>query len=163
MREGYNWRQVLVHYAALSGVLAGFCVVFIALILGGLANDIDIFKSGITFSQISVLIFGLSTGLFIFSAELFLHAKGFDVFDLPDSYKQYLKKNVVGETKEAWERFEDENLEKIQKCEKKARCCYNFAIFALFFGLYFAITPSNFVIAFLVLILGAALELMQFF
>nr|MDO8080821.1 hypothetical protein [Candidatus Freyarchaeota archaeon] len=90
MSTGYNWRVTLTHFASISGVLAGFCVAFIALILGGRIADIEIYYSGLTFGQIAVLLFGISTGLFISAAELFLvvsllHVyllEGFDFFYL---------------------------------------------------------------------------------
>jgi len=68
---GYNWRKTLIHFASISGILAGFCVTFIAFILGGPVADIEICTSGVSFGQVAVLLFGISTGLFIYASELF--------------------------------------------------------------------------------------------
>jgi hypothetical protein len=40
--RGYNWRNTLTDFASVSGVLAGFCVAFIGLILGWSIADIKI-------------------------------------------------------------------------------------------------------------------------
>ena len=161
MSEGYNWRQTLAHFAAISGALAGFCVTFIALILGGPVADIEICTTGVTFGQTAVLLFGIATALFICSAELFLLSKSFDTFDLSNQYQQFLKENIVGKTKEEWERFEDEQKERCRHNEKLARNCYNFAVFIIFGGLFLAIAPYNIIIAVIVAGLGILLEAWQ--
>lgn len=160
MSTGYNWRNTLTHFASISGVLAGFCVTFIALILGGKVADIKIFTSGITFGQVATLFFGISTGLFICAAELFLYAKEFDVFGIPEPYRKLLKDDCKLEKKE-WAEFEDEQTERCRQNERLGRRCYNSAIFIVFGGLFFAIAPYNLLIAFLVSIIGIALELFQ--
>lgn len=76
MSTGYNWRSTLTHFASISGVLAGFCIAFIALVLGGRIADIEIYTGGVTFGQVAVLLFGISTGFFICAAELFFACKG---------------------------------------------------------------------------------------
>lgn len=160
MSTGYNWRNTLTHFAAISGVLAGFCVAFIALTLGGQVADIEIWTSGATFGQISVLLFGISAGLFVCAAELFLNAKEFDVFDIPTPYRELLKDDCEQKKKD-WVEFEDEQTAKCLRSESLGRKCYNSAIFIIFGGLFFAIAPYNIVIAVVVAGLGILLELWQ--
>jgi|YelNatPaOPRAMG01_1025707.scaffolds.fasta_scaffold57400_3 dolichol kinase len=157
---GYNWRNTLTDFAAISGVLAGFCIAFIALILGGPVADTEIFSSGVTFGRVAVLLFGISTGLFICAAELFLYAKEFDVFSVPESYRKLLKEDCELKKKD-WAKFEDEQTEQCRRNEKLGRRCYNSAIFAMFGGLFFAIAPYNHPIAIIVSGLGIMLESWQ--
>lgn len=86
-----NWIASLVHFASISGVLAGFCITFIALVLGGQVADVDICTMGVTFGQISVLLFGTSTVFFIAAAQRFLHARETHTWDLPNDYKRFVK------------------------------------------------------------------------
>lgn len=160
MSTGYNWRNTLTHFAAISGVLAGFCVAFIALILGGPVADIEICTGGVTFGQVAVLFFGISTALFICAAELFLYAKEFDVFSIPEPYQKLLKEDCKLK-KKAWAEFEDEQTEQCRHNERLGRRCYNSAIFIIFVGLFFAIAPYNLPIAILISGLGILLEAWQ--
>jgi hypothetical protein len=66
------------------GVLAGFCVTFVALILGGKIADSRIEPTVVTYGQVAVLLFGLSTSLFICASEFFMLANDFDVFSIPE-------------------------------------------------------------------------------
>lgn len=157
---GYNWRETLTEFASISGVLAGFCVAFIALILSGPIADIGIGATGVTFGQIAVLLFGISTGLFIGATEFFLHAKEFDVFSIPEPYRQRLKEHCELE-KEDWTEFEDEETKLCRKNEQTGRRFYNVAIFIIFGGLLFAIAPYNLLIAILVSGFGILLESWQ--
>lgn len=157
---GYNWRNTLTHFASISGVLAGFCVTFVALILGGPVADIEICTSGVTFGQIAVLIFGISAGLFICATELFLYAKEFDVFSIPDTYRQLLKAGCELEKKE-WAEFEDDHTKRCRHNERLGRKCYNLATFTIFIGLFFAVVPYNLPIAIIVSGLGISLESWQ--
>ena len=156
-----NWRNTLAHHAAIAGVLAGFIVTFIALTLGGQVADIEIYTSGITFGQISVLFFGISTGLFICAAELFLYAKEFDIFDVPQSYRDLWKEDCELSGQDFTE-FEDEHTAECRRNEKLGRRCYNSAIFVMIGGLFFAILPYNIVIAIIVAGVGILLELWQY-
>lgn len=156
MSMGYNWRNTLTHFAAISGVLAGFCVTFVALILGGPVADIEVCTSGVTFGQIAVLIFGISAGLFICAAELFLYAKEFDVFGIPEPYRELLK-----EDKKDWAEFEDDHTKRCRHNERLGKKCYNLAIFTIFIGLFFAVVPYNLPISVIVSGLGIILEVWQ--
>jgi hypothetical protein len=160
----YNWRNTLVNYAAISGVLAGFCVTFIALILSGRVADVEIYPTTgvtLTFGNMAVLLFGVSAGLFICSSELFLLSKEYDVYSLSKPYRQFLKENVVGKTIEEWQKFEDESTKLCRRNELLGRNFYNSAIFIIFFGLLFVLIPYNYVIAAIVFFLGFWLECWQ--
>ena len=160
MSTGHNWRETLTNFASISGVLAGFCVTFIALILGGPIADIQICTSGVTFGQVAVLLFGVSTGLFISAAELFLHAKEFDVFSIPEPYLKLLREDCE-EKKKDWTEFEDEQTKLCRHNERLGRRCYNVAIFIIFGGLFFATAPCSLPIASLVSGFGIIIESWQ--
>jgi len=160
MSTGYNWRNTLTQFARISGVLAGFCVTFIALILSGRVADVDICTSEVTFGQVAVLLFGVSAGLFICAAELFLYAKEFDVFSIPDPYRKLLKEDCEQKKKD-WADFEDKQTAQCRRNERLGRRCYNSAIFVVFGGLFFVIAPYNLLIALVVSGLGILLELWQ--
>lgn len=160
MSTGYNWRNTLADFASISGVLAGFSVAFIALILGGPVADVGICTSGVTFGQAAVLLFGISAGLFISATELFLHAKGFDVFGIPEPYLKLLKEDCELKKKD-WTEFEDEQTRHCRHNEQLGRRCYNVAIFIIFGGLFFAIAPYSLPIASLVSGFGMMLESWQ--
>ena len=159
MSVGYNWRNTLVDYASISGVLGGFCVSFIAIILGWSIADTPLFV-GLTFGYVSVLLFGISVSLFISSAGFFLIAKNFDLFDLPGTYEEWLQKTFESEGKD-W--YEIRNLahKNCRRNEKFGRICYNTSIFVMLFGLAFSIIPYHFLVALIVAVLGVILELIQ--
>lgn len=157
---GYNWRGTLTDFARTSGVLAGFCVTFIALILGGKIGNTPIETNSVTFGQLAVLLFGFSTSLFICASEFFMHADEFDVFSIPEPYREILKRDRELKN-EDWTAFEREQTEKCRQNERIGRAFYNIAIFTIFLGLLFAIAPYNSAIAVLVSSVGIVLELWQ--
>jgi hypothetical protein len=159
MSTGYNWRNTLTNFASISGVLAGFCVAFIGIVLGWEVANAPIYRE-ITFGHVAVLLFGISTGLFICSAELFLHAKEYDVFSIPEPYRKLLKEDKE-QRKEDWAEFEDEQTKQCRRSERLGRYCYNIAIFLIFIGLLFVIAPYNIAIAIIVSGLGILLEIWQ--
>lgn len=161
MRSGYNWRSTLSDFASTSGILAGFCVTFIALILSGPVANTGIYTTGVTFGQVAILLFGFSAGLFIGAAELLLHAKEFDVFSIPEQYLKLLKEDCELKKKD-WAEFEDEQTKVCRHNEQLGRRCYNVAIFIIFGGLFFAIAPYNLPIAAMVSGIGIVLESWQF-
>jgi dolichol kinase len=158
MSRGYNWRNTLVDFASISGTLAGFCIAFIGLILGWSIADVQIYQ-GITFGNLATLFFGLATSLFIVAAEFFLHAKNFDVFDLTNDYRDWLKSGFPDKN---WDTIWIESSKKARANESYARWCYNFAIFLLFIGLFFAIFSYNYYIAIIVSAIGLVFEIWQF-
>lgn len=157
---GYNWRNTLSDFAAVSGVLAGFSVTFIALILAGSVADTEIFGSNITFGQLASLLFGFSAGLFVCSTEFFLHAKEFDIFSVPERYIDLLKDDCKMRN-QVWTNFEDKQTNACRSHERKGRMSYNIAVFVVFFGLFFALAPYNLAISVIVAGFGITLELIQ--
>jgi hypothetical protein len=158
MSRGYNWRSTLTDFASISGTLAGFNIAFIGLILGWSIADVYIYQ-GITFGNIAILFFGLTTVLFIAAAEFFLHAKNFDIFDLTSEYRDWLTKGLP---KENWNNIWIESTKKARLNESYARWCYNIAIFLMFVGLLFAIFPYSYLIAIVVSSIGLLFEIWQF-
>jgi len=158
MSEGYNWRNTLSDFASVSGILAGFCVTFIGIILGWDLANVKIYKD-ITFGNISVSFFGVSAVLFISASELLLHSKTFDIFGCPKDYREWLEK---GMPEIDWEEMYKENNEKMQTYYNLGKLCYNCAIFMLYAGLFLAITPYNVYVALSVFFLGVILQFLQF-
>jgi len=128
--------------------------------LGGRVADSYIGVTTIKFGQVAVLFFGVSTSLFISASQLFLKAKEFDVFSIPQRYIELLKDDCEINNKN-WDDFEDGQTQHCRVKEQLARKFYNSAIFMMFGGLFFSILPYNFLIAFLVSGLGIALEVWQ--
>jgi hypothetical protein len=120
MSTGYNWRNTLADFARTSGVLAGFSITFIALILRGGIADIQIGVTTMTFGQVAVLLFGVSSSLFIAASQYFLQSKEYDVFSVPQRYIEVLKANCKIEKKD-WKEFEDEQTEQCTAKEKIGR------------------------------------------
>src|SRR4030042_4497142 len=162
MSSGYNWRGTLGEFARIAGVLSGFCITFIALILGGRAADTSIYNSGVTFGQISVLCFGVSCGLLVAAAEFFLKAKECDVFSIPESYRILLKEDCK-QAKKEWAEFEDSQTGNCRANESSGRYCYNAGIFGILIGLTFVIIPYNPLIGIAVGLIGMSLQLWQIY
>lgn len=158
MSRGYNWRNTLTDFAAISGTLAGFSIAFIGLILGWSIADVEIYQS-VTFGNIATLFFGLTTTLFIVASEFFLHSKSFDIFNLTTEYRDWLTKGFPNEN---WSEIWVDSTKKARNNECYGRWCYNFAIFLMFIGLFFAIFPYNYVIAVIVSAIGLFFEVWQF-
>ena len=154
-----NWRNTLLQYASISGVLAGFCVTFIGIVLGWSVAE-TAFYDAITYGNICVLFFGVSAGLFISSAEFFLLAKSLDVFDLAKKYEEWLQRDCEDKG-EDWHNVRNISHENCRRNEKYGRFCYNASIFIMFFGLGFAIAPYNPSIAIIVTALGVLLQSLQ--
>ena len=156
---GYNWRNTLTDYAAISGVLAGFSITFIALILGGTFQDITFF--GLSFGLLSVLLFGCAATFFISAAELFLTAKTYYIFDIPEVYYKELIDHLSKKLNRTEKNTKKEQLDKCRHYEKYGRILYNTSIFLLSVGLFFIIAPYNIIIAIIVFCLGILLQLYQ--
>jgi hypothetical protein len=161
MSTGYNWIDCLVHFASISGVLAGFSVTFIALVLGGQIGDFYILETGATFGQIAVLLFGISTALFAFASQRFIHAQEFNIWDLPDDYAKFLKEELKKQKKE-WYPYLLESDAKSRQRENEGRKAYNLGLLLIFTGLFFSIAPYNLPIALIVSGIGFTLELWQY-
>ncbi len=89
-----------------------------------------------------------------------MHAKEFDVFSIPEPYRELLRKDCKLNDKE-WADFEDEQTEKCRQNEKYGRIFYNIAVISLFVGLFFAIAPYNLLVAIIVSVFGVTLEFFQ--
>lgn len=155
---GYNWRSTISDHAAISGVLAGFSVSLIGLIIGGAIADIIIHYINVTFGQLAVLFFGLATGLFVAASELFLYAKSYDIYDIPEDY--YHKIEKAEDVERDWE---EKYTSRSRKAFNHGRLCFNSAVFIMFIGLFFVITPYNLYIGLIVSGFGLVLEIWQMF
>lgn len=163
MSAGHNWGDVLTDFAAISGILAGFSVTFIALIMGGQVADVEICTSGVTFGQISVLLFGTSSMLLIFASQRFLHAHEFNAWDLPDEYIRLCLGDMKTARPKEWDALLLKGDASSRKYEREGRYSYDLAIFLMIGGLFFMIIPYSMVIAILVFVLGIILEVIQYF
>lgn len=162
--SGRNWRNALTNFAAVSGILAGFSITFIVLILGGRVPDSLIFPQyaelKVTYGHVAVLSLGISAALFISAAQFFLLSREFDIYDIPESYREVLR-HRHDETKEDWEEFEKESDSKCHQYESSGRNLYNIAVFGVWIGVGFAILPYNCLIALVVAGSGIILEIWQ--
>ena len=159
-RIGYNWRNTLTDFASIAGILAGFCVAFIGIILSWSVANTQIGNTSLKYGDIAIFFVGVSAALFITAAQLFLRAKDSDMWNLTEKYEQFLKKGFKAEGKN-WEKIKEENLENCGRCEMWGRRFYNPAIITMFLGLGFLITPYNYVIAIIVAGSGISLEVWQ--
>ena len=153
----YNWRNTLRDFARNSGLLAGFCVTFIGIVLGWSLAD-EILFGDMTFGNISVLFLGFSAVLFISAYELLLHAKNYDVFEWSKDYRAWL---LEGMPEKNWEKIMDESNRKIRVLYRYGALCYNVAIFMLYVGLFLTLAPYNPIIALPIFILGITIQLFQ--
>ena len=157
---GYNWRNTLSDFASIAGILAGFCVAFIGIILSRSVADTQIYNISLTYGEVAIFFMGVSAALFITASQLFLRAKESDMWNLPEKYEQYLKKGFKKEGK-SWKKIREENLDNMLKMRKNGRRFYNPAIIVMFLGLGFLIASYNHVIAIIVAGLGILLEVWQ--
>jgi hypothetical protein len=152
----YNWRNTLSDFASVAGVLGGFSVALIGVVLGWSLSSTE-FLLSIPFGHFSVLFFGLSTVLFVSASQLLLHAKSHDVFSCTDKYLEGLQE----ESQVDWEsNFKEANKE-MGKYYAYGRVCYNSGIFALYLGILFLVAPYNVYIALSTFIFGIILEFWQ--
>jgi hypothetical protein len=159
--EPYNWINVLIRFAQISATFAGFCITFIVLVLGGRLADIGIYSNGVTYGQMSVLLFGTSAALFIFSSQRFLRAEEHNLWTLPSEYKKIIKKKHGPFTNQRWEDLLLKSDERCRQCNKEGGYAYNGALLVMIFGLFFAVAPYNMTIGVFVLVIGVALEAFQ--
>jgi hypothetical protein len=152
---GYNWRSTLSDFAAISGVLAGFCFALIVFVLGwSVANTA--LSHGVTYGNVGVLLTGVSASLFIAASELLLSAKHFDVWALPDKFEQNLQASFKD-----WIERKTEDDRQCKLYERRGRTCYNIGAFLLFVALLFIMSPYNLVIAAISTGLGLIFEVYQ--
>ncbi len=155
----YNWRNTLPNYASVSGVLAGFSLTFIVFTLGKETANSQL-AFGISWSDFAVIALGTTAVLFIAAMQYFLTAKGCDVWNLSDSHLKSLSERFEKQGV-PWDRIVITSLESCRRNEARGRRLYNYAIFGLFVGLFFAIGPFSLLVAVVVLISGAGSEIIQ--
>ena len=146
-------------FASVAGILTGFCVALIGIVLGWSVADTPIF-SELTWGNVAVFFVGISAALFIAASQLFLRAKDSDMWNLPKKYEQSLKEGFKAEGKN-WIKIREENLDSCQRCEMYGRHFYNAALILTFVGLGFLIAPYNYAIAAIVAGSGILLEFWQ--
>ena len=159
--EPYNWPDVLIRFAHISGTFAGFCITFIVLVLGGRLADIGLYSNGVTYGQISVLLFGISAALFIFSSQRFLRAQEHNLWSLSTKYEKVIRKNHGPFTADQWEELLLKSDCKSRQYNEEGCFAYNGAILIMIGGLFWAIASYNLVVALIVAIAGYALEALQ--
>ncbi len=152
---GYNWRNTLGDFAAISGVLAGFCFTLIVFVLGwSVANTA--LACGATYGNVGVLFTGISGSLFIAASELFLSAKHFDVWDLPEQFEHHLETGLTD-----WITLKADDDKQCKFYERRGRICYEFGTIILFLAMFFIISPYNWVIATVATGIGLIFEAYQ--
>lgn len=156
---GYNWRNVLGDFAAISGVLAGFTIALVVFILGWSVADTPLLQN-VTWANIGVLLSGAASGLFIAASQFFLSSREFDAWALPERYENDLERRFK-EQGQDWAKIKEDSLTKCGKQEIYGRHCYNLAIFLMFLSLFFVVGPYNLYVATIVSGLGIALEAYQ--
>jgi hypothetical protein len=159
--EPYNWIDVLIRFAQISATFAGFCITFIVLVLGAKLADIGIYPNGVTYGQISVLLFGISASLFIFSSQRFLHAQEYNLWKLPTDYKKSIEKDRGPLTNDQWEDLLLKSEGRCRLYEKEGRYAYDGASFMMIFGLFWAVASYKLTIAILLFVMGVASEALQ--
>ncbi len=163
MKAGLNWRNTLSDFAATSGILAGFSIAFVTIVISSDVGGRTLFWT-IRWGDVAVLVLGLTSATFIAATELYLRAKSFDPWDLPERYEDYMKgRDWKGspEWNEEWEDVRKDQLESCKHFQRYAQDTYNTSIFLLFIGLFFVIGSYDIVAAALVSLTGIALEIFQ--
>lgn len=158
--EPYNWVAASIRYAQIAATFAGFSITFIVLILGGNLNDFNISPS-LSLNQIAILLFGISSGFFIFSSQRFLLTQQYDLWMLSEDYKNSIKEKEEIKTALQWKDFLIKNDNYCRKYEKQGRYAYNTAIIIMIFGLFAVIWSYNFIIAAFILGISLLLEIYQ--
>lgn len=163
---GYNWRNALGDATSVSGILAGFAIAFIGLVLQSQKDltllTITSVSGGFVLSAnlIGLFLSGISATLFIASLEMSLEAKTYDVWALPKEYEEFLRSGFK-EIKESWLRTRDEQDTLCRKYTDLSRHLYNLGIFAIFSALGFAILPHSLSIGIIATVIGWVAEIAQ--
>jgi cytochrome c biogenesis protein CcdA len=156
---GQNWLATMSDQAATAGFLAGFSITFITMIVST-STAHAILVSPVHWGDIAVTLFGLTSVMFITATELFLRAKEFNLWDLPESYSKYLQKSY---TAWDWEKSLEDSDDTARKYQGRARRAYNSAIFLLFIGVFFVVGSYNIWVALIITGSGLASESFQAF
>lgn len=163
---GYNWRNTLGDATAVSGILAGFAIAFVGLILQSqkdrtlltITNPSGDFN--LSANLIGLFLSSISATLFIASFEFSLEAKTFDVWALPKEYEKLLSSGFE-EMNESWPQIRDKQDALCRKYSNNSRHLYNLGIFSIFSALGFAILPYSFSIGITAAVIGWVAEIAQ--
>jgi len=163
---GYNWRDTLGDATSVSGILAGFSIAFVGLILQSqkdltLLTITDV-SGGFALSANLIGLFssGISATLFIASLELSLEAKTYDVWALPKEYEESLRSGFK-EIEKSWLDTRGEQDALCRKYTNLSRHLYNLGVFAMFSALGFAILPHSLSIGIAAAAIGWMAEIAQ--
>jgi len=151
--SGHNWRSTIQDSTSVSGVLAGFAIAFVGLIL---QSHKDLNALGISANSVGLLLSGLSAALFIGSLELSLVAKRYDVWSLPKDYEAFLQR-----TQKDWS---ETRMREDMLCMKYAdlgRRLYNIAVFAIFLAIGLTILPYSLLVGVSTTAIGWIVEFAQ--
>jgi hypothetical protein len=163
-RRGDNWYESLVEYAKISGVFAGFCLTFIAILLQGRINEI-IVVPGIKLNDITITILGLSVILFIFASQRFLRANECIIWYLPEKYVEFMNRVCNDSTgdKQSFDFFElaQDCETDAREYEKQGRYAYNISLALMTLGLAFVIFVYNPAVGIIIGVAGISLEIFQ--
>lgn len=163
---GDNWRNTLGNATAVSGILAGFAIAFVGLILQSQKDltllTITNFSGGFVLSanMIGLFVSSISVMLFIASLELSLEAKTYDVWALPKEYDEFLSSGFK-EIKESWLRTRAEQDGLCRRYTDLSRHLYNLGVFSIFLALGFAILPHSLSIGIAAAVIGWVAEIVQ--
>jgi hypothetical protein len=163
---GYNWRNTLGNATSVSGILAGFAIAFLGLILQS-QKDLTLLtitnvSGGFSLSAnlIGLFLSAISATLFIASFELSLEAKTFDVWALPKEYEKFLRSEFK-KGNESWPRTRNQQDVLCRKYADLSRHLYNIGVFAIFSALGFAILPHSLSIGVAAAAIGWVAEIAQ--
>ncbi len=169
----HNWIKALPTFAQIAGILAGFCITFVALIIQNKSSGIDLCAITISSNGVAALLLGTSAVLFIFAMQQFMRAYECNLWDLPSAYVDYIKKipddndgNAKDASKQSENNFEKKATESYTysfKEESVGRQAYNFALIFMFLGLGMAIISFSIIIGSFIAILGIITEAWQYF
>jgi hypothetical protein len=153
---GYNWRNTLSDFATTAGVLAGFAITLMTLVLTTDAAARPLYL-GLRWGDVAVCLSGLSSVAFVGTSEFLLKAKEFNLYDVPEAYLKEL------EGLKDWEKIQADSVDKSRAHRLYAQRSYNVAIILLFGSLFFVIGPYDLIVAAIVGGVGVGFELFQVF
>jgi hypothetical protein len=154
---GYNIINTFTDRIAAAGVLAGFSIAVVALIVA-VTGSTPTIADGLHLKDLSSALIGLAAVLFIASMEFFLNAKENNFWDLTTGYKDAVVKAFGNDKPPDQSSAMNEAL---KASERYGRYAYNLAILLLFIGMFFVLYPVSWLGAVVILVSGLFLELVQ--
>jgi hypothetical protein len=152
-KEGYNWIGTLKSHGIISGFLAIISIIFF---IGFLISD-DYFGPSDVVDILSIIL-PISFILFIISAELYISAISFDMYNLSIDIKESLMKKCENKRLN-WEDFVNKQLTICKKKKKHASMLSNIGLLLLFIAFLF-ITPDGY--GFFILFAGIGYLIWQY-